>query len=189
MTCLSSNVIDTEQTHFLKTWYILVLQTWWSFERFRSSREVKAGIPCSIGAGRRGFDPRQPPTHEACLLSAVGDLKWSLVPFFLGQAYTWYMTLVTAICQVYTVYISGIRLGYVLHVILFQYFCQDFVDGIFPCQTPSWTAFSPARPRGTGPPWWTLSGTERRWRPERPGRPVKKYTWIIHFLWNFWVQR
>ncbi len=41
----------------------------------RSSREVKAGIPCSIGAGWRGFDPRQPPTHEACLLSAVGDLK------------------------------------------------------------------------------------------------------------------
>ncbi len=41
----------------------------------RSSREVKAGIPCSIGAGRRGFDSRQPPTHAACLLSAVGDLK------------------------------------------------------------------------------------------------------------------
>ena len=40
-----------------------------------SSLEVKAGIPCSIGAGQRGFDPRQPPTHEACLLSAVGDLK------------------------------------------------------------------------------------------------------------------
>ncbi len=31
----------------------------------RSSRDVKAGIPCSIGAGRRGFDPSQPPTHEA----------------------------------------------------------------------------------------------------------------------------
>ncbi len=45
-----------------------------------SSREVKAGIPCSIGAGRRGFDPSKPPTHEACLLSAVGDLKRSLVP-------------------------------------------------------------------------------------------------------------
>ncbi len=41
----------------------------------RGTREVKAGIPCSIGAGRRGFDPRQPPTHEACVLSAVGDLK------------------------------------------------------------------------------------------------------------------
>ncbi len=50
-----------------------------------SSREVKAGIPCSIGAGRRGFDPRQPPTHEACLLSAVGDLKWSLVPFYWSR--------------------------------------------------------------------------------------------------------
>jgi hypothetical protein len=25
----------------------------------RRSREVKAGIPCSSGAGRRGFDPRQ----------------------------------------------------------------------------------------------------------------------------------
>ncbi len=41
----------------------------------RSSREVKAGMRCSIGAGLRGLDPRQPPTHEACLLSAVGDLK------------------------------------------------------------------------------------------------------------------
>ncbi len=51
-----------------------------------SSREVKglkAGIPCSIGAGWRGFDPHQPPTHEACLLSAVGDLKWSLVLYHL----------------------------------------------------------------------------------------------------------
>ena len=45
------------------------------FNCSRSSRKVKAGIPCSFGAGRRGFDPRQPPTHEACLLSVVGDLK------------------------------------------------------------------------------------------------------------------
>ncbi len=44
---------------------------------YHSSREFKAGIPCSIGAGRRGFDPRQPPTHEVCLLSAVGDFTAS----------------------------------------------------------------------------------------------------------------
>ncbi len=61
-------------------WYILVYTSmYWYIPACsvdaRSSREVKAGIPCSFGAGRRGFDPRQPLTHEACLLSAVGDLK------------------------------------------------------------------------------------------------------------------
>jgi hypothetical protein len=45
-------------------------------------RVVKADIPCSRGGGRRGFDPRQL-RRTTCLLSAVGDLKWSLDPWFI----------------------------------------------------------------------------------------------------------
>ena len=39
-------------------------------------RVVKADILCSLGGGRRGFDPRQlRRTKRAFFLSAVGDLK------------------------------------------------------------------------------------------------------------------
>ncbi len=63
---------------------LIICYKWYA----RSSREVKAGIPCSIGAGRRGFDPRQPQTHEACLLSAWRfEMKLS-PPFFC--CYKWY---------------------------------------------------------------------------------------------------
>ncbi len=46
------------------------------------SREVKAGIPCSSGAGRCGFDPRQLRRTKRVFFPplAVWTLKWSLVP-------------------------------------------------------------------------------------------------------------
>jgi hypothetical protein len=56
-----------------------------NYQSARRSREVKACIPCSSGAGRRGFDPRQPRRTKRAFFPplAIWILKWSSVPFKL----------------------------------------------------------------------------------------------------------
>jgi hypothetical protein len=68
-------------------------------EALRVEGYIQAAVPPSLVGERRAYPAPlgreawvrslPTPTHKTCLLSAVGDLKWSLVPFFLTQALAW----------------------------------------------------------------------------------------------------